>query len=846
MSSRLSNLTSALETPLLVAGVLGFIVYGLLLPRVHPDAGTSSPMPALEVREIADSYLESIGVEGPYANVSISFERNSELLKWAQQGEDLPDVVRRLRENAYNPLPVYYHRVLYRRPDNESDRMQDVAEVRLLNDGRVVEVTTPGVTDRTHDVEVSQSPGSNLNGADVDFKSFARTYLDRSAWSEVPFVVDSLAVIRDGEASGAVVTFRAAELVSGTTPIVRVEVGNRGDLRELVLKNFRSEEEGVGSDVDLQIGGSSAEGPWDVVKFITHSILFLLLLVLFYRRLDARFIDLRGAFRDAVFAGFLGLIASGVAVIYLIGVDTGLHGWFFVLSVVISVVAALSTLAVVFVAAAVGDSYVREAWPESVRPLDLVRQLSVINEPVGRSLVHGVAAAGVLTAVGVLALHLPGAGINLGSEFPRATSLRPILGDVANFGWLGMYLMFAVSAAVGGWLRRGNPRAAVVVPVIIFALVDVAAMPIDSVWHLPLVNMVSGAILMWCFIRHGIVAAVVAFVVAGLSVSLAPGWLASPVPSTLDFISGILVVLLLVAVGVVGAASSRRIEKRVVYVPPYVREHSEQQRIERELEIARTVQMSFLPRVMPQMDGLDAHGVCFPAHEVGGDYFDVIVIDERRVAVVIGDVSGKGIQAAFYMTLVKGIILTLAEKGAPPKAVLSRVNGVFCESAQKGTFISLIYGVLDVGTGHFQFARAGHNPLVIVRDGKPEFRQPNGMAIGLVDDERFAASLEQDQLQLDRGDYLVLYTDGVTEVMDAQREQFGESRLANAMEEGGAYTAADLLDRIQAAIDDFAAPEGRLDDMTLIVLRRPPASEINVKIDTESLLSKTDATHEHR
>lgn len=433
-----------------------------------------------------------------------------------------------------------------------------------------------------------------------------------------------------------------------------------------------------------------------------------------------------------------------------------------------------------------------------------------------------------MIAIGVLVLYLPGASIGLGSDFPAASSWRPVLSSFTDQGWLALYLVLAIAAGVGGWLKRDYPRLAVVASIVLFGMVDVSTVPIGTIWLSALASLAAGIVLMWSFVRHGVVSAIVAFVVARTAVSLAPGWFAAPVPETLDFILAVIVFAALLVIGLVGAASPRRIEQTTIYVPPYVIEHSEQQRIERELEIARNVQMSFLPQTLPHMACVDTAAICVPAHEVGGDYYDAVKLDEHRLAIIIGDVSGKGIKAAFYMTLVKGVIQSLAQAGRPPRDVLNHLNEIFFRNAPRGTFVSLIYGVFDTRTGRFSYARAGHNPLLVTQRGEALFEQPAGIAIGLTSADRFYGSLSEHTVVVEQDEVLLLYTDGVSEAMNIRREQFGEERIANLMLNLSRRPASDIVDDLRREIDSFTGEAPQNDDMTLIVLRRVSEREVPV------------------
>ena len=132
------------------------------------------------------------------------------------------------------------------------------------------------------------------------------------------------------------------------------------------------------------------------------------------------------------------------------------------------------------------------------------------------------------------------------------------------------------------------------------------------------------------------------------------------------------------------------------YIPEYLEDQAREQRVLQELDIARNVQETFLPEKAPEITGFDTSAICIPAQETGGDYYDIIPLNEEKVAFTVGDVCGKGIQAAFYMTFTKGVIHSLCSIFLSPKKMMYHVNKLFSQNATKGTFISMIYGILDI------------------------------------------------------------------------------------------------------------------------------------------------------
>jgi len=187
--------------------------------------------------------------------------------------------------------------------------------------------------------------------------------------------------------------------------------------------------------------------------------------------------------------------------------------------------------------------------------------------------------------------------------------------------------------------------------------------------------------------------------------------------------------------------------------------------MQRELEIARDVQMGFLPNEMPEINGLEIAAQCIPALEVGGDYYDFIPLNSNKLGIAIGDVSGKGTQAAFYMTLTKGFLKATAKNMDLATEVLVQVNKLFFENAKRNTFISMVYGIFDLDTKSLALARAGHNPVMMHQKIRGEVQeiQSEGLALGLDSGSKFDNKIQEVNISFEKGDVFVFYTDGLTE-----------------------------------------------------------------------------------
>jgi serine phosphatase RsbU (regulator of sigma subunit) len=235
--------------------------------------------------------------------------------------------------------------------------------------------------------------------------------------------------------------------------------------------------------------------------------------------------------------------------------------------------------------------------------------------------------------------------------------------------------------------------------------------------------------------------------------------------------------------------------------------------------------MSLLPRGPLDIPGLGVTALCVPAREVGGDYYDFFKIGERRVGVLIADVSGKGTSAALYMAELKGLMLSLSQTFHSPRQLLIEVNRIISENLDTRSFITMTYAVIDLDEGVLTFARAGHTPLMYMPagdSGPAQVLTPNGLVVGLRipgAHEKFVSLLEEDRIELRKGDALVFYTDGITEAMDQHSDLFGDARLGRLLTEHGHLDAADLRERILREIEAFVGAADQHDDMTMILIK---------------------------
>jgi sigma-B regulation protein RsbU (phosphoserine phosphatase) len=243
-----------------------------------------------------------------------------------------------------------------------------------------------------------------------------------------------------------------------------------------------------------------------------------------------------------------------------------------------------------------------------------------------------------------------------------------------------------------------------------------------------------------------------------------------------------------------------------------------QQLVSQELATARMIQESFLPQTIPQHAGWDIAAHWHPMREVAGDFYDFYALSDGRLAIVIADVSGKGVPAALFMALSVTVLRFAMSLNFSPGELMHRANAAIIANQGSRMFTTVFVGYLDLDSGVLRFASAGHNPPLLYRTaaGHCEHVVASGVAMGLFE----SAQYTEGTLTLEEQDVLVLYTDGITEVIDAQEQEFGEERLEAVITQQAARPARELAERIVAAAAAFGQAGGASDDETLLVVKR--------------------------
>jgi len=648
-----------------------------------------------------------------------------------------------------------------------------------------------------------------LNQADAS--ALARFHVRGTFFDDQPARVDSVTTSGAGGRATATVHVSSVDSSLGRRFRAAIEVAPTGELLNLE-PSFVQEQ------------GGSWPRPSDVpetVQLVMFVVLSLVAFIVFLRRIRHQLVDVGVAFRDGALAAVATYVALVGAVLDEVALGFSLELLMILLGLALP---ALAAGVLIFFLSGAANSTARDAWGEKLQTMDLAREAYIRNVPVGRSMLRG-------TGVGLTIVAFLCAGLILAPPeliehsgdplfYASVVPGMPLLLAAVSQIFAVLFLTYAAVLGVAALLKKRTSSPFVLIGGVAVVLLLARYAPLElGLGPITYPFLASiGLLVGWTLWRFDVLTVFIGLFSAGLLWDLAPAWV---VPGTPEFASTLLAFLFIGAmagVGALGVSGGRTTEDLPLVVPEYIQQVARKERLERELELARSMQMSFLPRSTPRIEGLDIASVCLPAYEVGGDFYDFFPLDAHRLAFAVGDVSGKGMEAAFYMTLMKGMLQSLMLNGTAPANVLSRANELFRRNAARGTFMSMALCVLDVERRLLTFARAGQNPLLVRRSNGLETIKPLGLALGLADAALFDVSIEQVDVLLEPGDLFVVYTDGVTEAMNPRRELYGEDRLA-AMLTDRRGSASEVMHHIVGDVRTFRRAAPSHDDMTLLVAR---------------------------
>ncbi len=810
---------------LLIPAFAGLLLFMLLMPWSHPTAKLTGLADTEEVISESRRFLGKSGINPGELQPFVVFRTNDDLLdrQVAYFGKrKLSDFI---RNGFLRFIPSYYWQVTWIDTEDHEDVAVTMESYRQPFGAAVFR------TVHAPDAALIRFHTENLSGAAFrlpdrhpsvtlpekpEYKD-VKPVLKGTVWDNYLMSVDSTYYSEQNEQRLLNVVLVPPARIFEHATRVTVTLNADGQLHQ------------IGQQVIIS-GQPAAEAgtPGGFLRAIFFILALLLLITLFARRIFHRLVDVHSAATYGIIAAILFLLHM----LFILFQSSAFH---YIDQQILQIVAMMLIMVIVsvffgifiFMLTGLGESLSREVWPDKIASISLLRLGYHDSSSIGNSTAAGVLGAFIYLGIAALIYTLTDHSyLNPldGQLFYADSYLFPAWHVIAQSLFWAMLITAGLFACLVSWIgiNRKNTVLLLLSGGIVFTLLSSHQIStpdsplIFAFWFFP------GLAATWFFLRQDLLAQLIAIfvfislwtTVDGRVITGSPdAWLAWS-------LVGLAVALLAGAIGL--AEYGKRYGHIPELTPGYILEIAREQRVERELEIARQVHQSFLPVDLPKLEGLDVAANCHAAFDVGGDYYDVIPIDDHRMAFVVGDVSGKGIQAAFFMTMVKGIFQSLVKEIPDPLPLLTRMNRLFYDNARRGSFISICYGLLDVRDGTLRYARAGHNPAIYLhrKEQKAELLRSGGLALGLTRNDDFEQSLSEVTIKMTPEDTLIFYTDGVTEALNPSGEMYGENRLAAEASKHHNLSAMQMLEQLTTSVVRYASNVPLNDDMTMVVVRR--------------------------
>ncbi len=840
---------------LLIPALLGVVIYLLLMTHTHPPVQISEFSSGEQIISESRRFIDKTGFNPGELEPYVTFRTNDNLLIRQIDHFGKKRVNDFIRNGFLRFIPSYHWQVLWIDTDDHEDisisldsykQPVGVTLFRTIHapDGAIqaFHIDDHRGHNRIRDTETVRDSidfdtiaVGNLESGNP-FHPHIKQVISGTVWDNHMMSVDSvyMSVIDDHQ---------PGDNITGTEPdnLFDNQGSRAGNIRlspqneifehlSTVTVTLSPDGQLYRIDQDVHISGyesRNSEGPIGLVRVIFYILAILLLLVIFFRRLFYRLIDVRTA---TIYA----ITAVGIMLVHLVHMFIQGSAFEFVDQQILQILAIIMGFLLlsgligilVFMVSGLSESLTREIWPDKITSLSLIRLGYLKSKRVGRSIATGVPLALIFLGVASIMYSMTDHSYLNPLEdhfFYTDSYLFPPWQLFVN----SLFWMFLISAGLYAcfisWIAINNNHTTLLLLAGGLAFSLMSAFHIETSDSLLVITywFIPGLVVTYTYLRYDLLTLFISVFLFFAAWSVTDGLLVSGSQDSLLAWSVYLFMALFLCFGFYLVKYGREYDHIPELTPKYIREIAREQRVERELEIAHHVHQSFLPVNLPSLKGLKIAASCQAAFDVGGDYYDVVPIDRHRTAFMIGDVSGKGIQAAFYMTMVKGIFQSLVKEIPDPVPLLSRMNRIFYDNARRGSFISVCYGLMDERTGTLRYARAGHNPAILLRSGdqRSEILRSDGLAIGLTSGREFEDGLSEQSVQLNQGDVLVFYTDGFTEATNIHNEMFGDDRLRKELEDHHKLKVDQLLVHMSSTLRNFTAGATINDDMTMVIVK---------------------------
>ncbi len=814
-------------TFLVLISLCGFLIYHLF-PLVHPFYGIHLPLDKTEIEKRAFHLADSLHLSTQDKWLDIRLQRNKPLIRQFQAELG----IRKSNQVFRQGLPGYFWKV-------EWMNYQDVKSISISNETKVDFPDSAYGKKWMFDVwgnlihfEQTSPPEQEPQKLTAEeAKEVARAFLQRYSFiKDIPVSTANDSMITH-TASNPFYRFAPLELVKNEaiqhedrsdyrflwkTRLQSTHIDDRVTVRVDVRGNAISRLD-IGIDTPAEFNRPSFEAVRAIVSALIIIAIAIITILLAFKRWRAYELSFR--------------FATGLAVIVAITFDIFLYqslppsmGWTILFPLIFTPLFMGGIFIFVW---AVAESIGREAWNEKFISVDLLRNKFFLHSRIGMAILRGITVGAIAFAAWLVMVWLiePLHPLQIvhreENTFQFLSAASPVLSILSYDIFITIFATTSFIVLLLSLLRKWISSPYLLLPILAFFLIINYQFNTEPAMIGIVIEGAGVLMVLWSFYRYDLLTSFIAMFTV---VALEPGVTLFTTGNPSHQASGyglIGVLMLFVGYALVCLVTRDRITDFQRLTPDFVKNISERERLQKELEIAREVQMGFLPKENPRFTMLDIASRCTPAQEVGGDYFDFIPLDDHRLGIAIGDVSGKGTQAAFYMTLTKGFLRALAQNESSPARVLAKLNRLFYENARRGVFISMIYGIFDNRNHVLTIARAGHNPLVMRRTEQQSLQaiHPKGLAIGMEKGKVFEQTIQEVKIPFQANDLFVFYTDGCTEAMNRDKEEFGEERFHAIIERNFHVDADEVLESIFSKIHKFTGRAKQHDDMTVVVVK---------------------------
>lgn len=792
--------------------VISIILIGYLTPDYHPNGGLQLKLSKDEIDVASEGFIKSFKPELANKIKVISFESNPTILRWLRNTYRLDEANKKIREQKLS----YFWSVKFLTDSDSNvvitgDQQRNVnsntiAELKLSQDGKVI-----GYSETFNENKVTNY--LNTDSA----KNYLEQFINKIS-GYVSFTKDSLKILKQ---NNLFVLDKIEEIQKPDRKDYNFSWKGTDESGKLVyLKAILIGDRFKSFEITLPIPEEFNKSENSIYEIVTFIFLFffslIMTIVIGLRRIKSYEIGYKNAIG-------LGLIIFILFVLsQLLALNFEFKSDFFVGITFGGVFISLAAIALW----AVGETYLREVWNDKFSTFDLLRHKFFMHSIVGKTVIVSVTAGIFLTTIYLVVIRLVSDYFNLnfiGKSFvtvSHITTDHPLIYlfsyNFSSYLLLILPLIFFIS----GSLKRLVNDKFIFIILNSLAYTILIYLFIEPIYASLIVSFIISLILSFLIYEFDIITAILSFILFNfymniLEFNFIGNYTYSHIWNLTLIFSGIFI-----AIGFITIFTKDGEIDINSLAPKYLENITERQRLKKELEVAKIVQMSFLPKQNPKIKNVQIASVCIPAFEVGGDYYDFIKLSENKIGITIGDVSGKGTQAAFYMTLAKGFLKAIAKNFDSPSEVLSRMNELFYENVERGRFISMIYAVLDMENRTMKIARAGHNPVLISQHSSDiTLVTPKGLALGLEKGLIFNQVISEETITLERGSTFVFYTDGFTEAVNSKSEEFGLERIKQIIDKYSFESAENLLGILQSEVKKFIGKTHQHDDMTMIIVK---------------------------